>query len=377
MSSKRLRRVGLSKEALDCLSKNNIHSCKDLLSKTKLELLKFLGLSIYKVDEVVELCSKSCAPKPQTCLELWKKRKEKGCHFFQTSLPDLDKVLHGGIPVGTITEISGPAGCGKTQFCLMLSVQCTLSLELGGLAGNVLYIDTESAFSAERLVEIAQAKHPDLCVEEKLVELTSQVFVDTQQTCASLMKRLQTIEEEIIQKKIKLVIVDSMASLVRKEYSTSLGQNLTDRTNFLSQQAALLKYIAETFSIPVVVTNQITTRYDRQHGMSSAEETTDIQLDGDSGYVTTALGNTWSHSVNTRLILQYLTDIERQVMVAKSPIAPFTIFTYTIQQAGLVQKEGGAGHYAGTDPGNQKIRVKSALKLEALTRSMRPDSQDT
>ncbi|XP_033736018.1 DNA repair protein RAD51 homolog 2-like isoform X2 [Pecten maximus] len=360
MSSKRLRRVGLSKEVLDCLSKNSIYSCKDLLSKTKLELLKFLGLGIFKVDEVVQLCSKACAPKPQTCLELWNKRKEKGCHFFQTSLPDLDNVLHGGIPTGTITEISGPAGCGKTQFCLMLTVQCTLPLELGGLAGNVLYIDTESAFSAERLVEIAQAKHPDLFVGDKLVELTSQVFVDTQQTCASLMERLQTIEEEIIQKRVKLVIVDSMASLVRKEYSTSLGRNLTDRTNFLSQQAALLKYIAETFSIPVVVTNQITTRYDRQDDVSRPA----VQLDGETGYVTTALGNTWSHSVNTRLILQYHTDLERQIMVAKSPIAPFTIFTYTIQQAGLVQKEGGAGHYSGTDPGKQKIQVKSALRME-------------
>ncbi|OWF38691.1 DNA repair protein RAD51-like 2 [Mizuhopecten yessoensis] len=98
-----------------------------------------------------------------------------------------------------------------------------------------------------------------------------------------------------------------------------------------------------------------------------------IQLDGDGGYVTAALGNTWSHSVNTRLILQYLTDLERQVMVAKSPIAPFTVFTYTIQQSGLVQKEGGAGHYAGTDPGKQKIKVKSALGMDALTRSTGPD----
>ena len=31
------------------------------------------------------------------------------------------------------------------------------------------------------------------------------------------------------------------------------------------------------------------------------------------GYVTVALGNTWSHNVNTRLILQYLDDDKRQV----------------------------------------------------------------
>ena len=47
-------------------------------------------------------------------------------------------------------QISGPSGCGKTQFCMMLSVIATLPWTLGGLDGSVLYIDTESAFSAER-----------------------------------------------------------------------------------------------------------------------------------------------------------------------------------------------------------------------------------
>ena len=36
---------------------------------------------------------------------------------------------------------------------------------------------------------------------------------------------------------------------------------------------------------------------------------------GDGAYVTAALGNTWSHCVNTRLIVQYLDDIKRQVRI--------------------------------------------------------------
>ena len=34
-----------------------------------------------------------------------------------------DKALNGGIPLQGITEISGEAGSGKTQFCLMLALQ--------------------------------------------------------------------------------------------------------------------------------------------------------------------------------------------------------------------------------------------------------------
>uniref|UniRef100_H3BAV2 Uncharacterized protein n=1 Tax=Latimeria chalumnae TaxID=7897 RepID=H3BAV2_LATCH len=61
-----------------------------------------------------------------------------------------------------------------------------------------------------------------------------------------------------------------------------------------------------------------------------------LSTEGESGYVTAALGNTWSHSVNTRLIVQYLDSHRRQIIVAKSPLAPFSAFTYTIQSSGLV-----------------------------------------
>ena len=47
-------------------------------------------------------------------------------------------------------KIAGPAGCGKTQFCIMLSVLAAVPQDAGGLDANVIYIDTEAAFSASR-----------------------------------------------------------------------------------------------------------------------------------------------------------------------------------------------------------------------------------
>nr|KAF6502210.1 RAD51-like protein B [Molossus molossus] len=55
-----------------------------------------------------------------------------------------------------------------------------------------------------------------------------------------------------------------------------------------------------------------------------------------SSCVTAALGNSWSHSVTTRLIFQNLGSERRQILIAKSPLAPFTSFVYTIQKEGLV-----------------------------------------
>ena len=69
----------------------------------------------------------------------------------------------------------------------------------------------------------------------------------------------------------------------------------------------------------VVVTNQITTRINKSNAADSSYKIKDVDgfdVEGDEevgGHVTAALGNTWSHAVNTRLILQYLDNHYRQV----------------------------------------------------------------
>ncbi|MGH0167248.1 UNVERIFIED_CONTAM: hypothetical protein FKN15_052218 [Acipenser sinensis] len=49
--------------------------------------------------------------------------------------------------------------------------------------------------------------------------------------------RLGGLEEEIISKKAGLVIIDSIASVVRKEFDTSIPGNLSERSSLLSQEA--------------------------------------------------------------------------------------------------------------------------------------------
>ncbi|KAK7105066.1 DNA repair protein RAD51 homolog 2-like isoform X2 [Littorina saxatilis] len=366
MAAKRLQRLDISDELKERLARQGLTTCADVLAKSPLELMKLSGRSGLTVHDLVHRCCLSQAVKPVTALHLLKSR-ERGGTFFATSLPDLDKVLHGGIPTATMTEIAGPAGCGKTQFSMTLSVLATLPVEDGGLGGGVVYIDTEGAFSAKRLLEIAQTRLPQQFQDDSsLKELASQVHIVSVQSCKNLMNRLQSIEEDLIQKKIKLMVLDSVASLVRKEYSNVQG-GMMRRTDFLASEAALLKYIAETFSIPVIVTNQITTRYGQRAPVSSPHTPDDgdgsVEVDGEGSYLTAALGNTWSHSVNTRLILQYLAGDRRQILVAKSPVAPFTCFDFIITKKGVEQDVQGQGHYKGTDPGKQAIQGRAGLSV--------------
>ncbi|XP_033103047.1 DNA repair protein RAD51 homolog 2-like isoform X2 [Anneissia japonica] len=248
MASKKIQRIGLPKSVELSLLK-----CNDLLCKNSVELLSILGVGLRQVEETVLAVSEACTPRVQTALQLKKKINTDRPSFIKTSLTSLDTALHGGLPVGTITEIAGPSGCGKTQFCMMLGVQATMGADRGGLNGAVAYIDTESAFSATRLVQIARSKYPRyFTTDEMFMRLVNNVHIYQETTCSSLLNRLETFEEEMITKGIKLIIVDSIASLVRKEFDNRLYGNLLKRTNLLAKQAAILKNLAENFSIPAL-----------------------------------------------------------------------------------------------------------------------------
>ncbi|XP_048394462.2 DNA repair protein RAD51 homolog 2 isoform X3 [Stegostoma tigrinum] len=304
MSSKKLKRTGLPSELCERLSKYQIVNCQDFLSLSPLDLMRFTGQSIRKVPAFVKTVSKACAPKMVTALEMNAERCSKpSTAFFPTSLSKLDEVLHGGLACGTLTEVTGPSGCGKTQFCMMLSVLATLPIRMGGLDGAVIYIDTESAFSAERLIEIARCRFPNYFDEnQKLIAMTNRIHLYRELTCLDVLKRVESLEEDIIVKGVKLIVVDSVASVVRKEFDTRIQGNLSERSNLLSSEAATLKFLAEEFSIPMII--------------------------------------------------------------AKSPLAPFAVFIFTIQDEGLVlqgEDSQSGSSTEGTDPGLQPIGVRTSF----------------
>ncbi|GCB61379.1 hypothetical protein scyTo_0004083 [Scyliorhinus torazame] len=116
-----------------------------------------------------------------------------------------------------------------------------------------------------------------------------------------------------------------------------------------SEQLSLLIERLSGVHDVVILTNQITTRLNQNRaacsvpgsgvGDSLLPEDCGVSPDGETSYATAALGNTWSHSVNTRLIMQYLDYHSRQIIIAKSPLAPFALFVFTIQDAGLALQE--------------------------------------
>mmetsp|Transcript_13067 Transcript_13067/g.15767 ORF Transcript_13067/g.15767 Transcript_13067/m.15767 type:complete len:505 (+) Transcript_13067:671-2185(+) len=347
MSFRKLSRMGLDADVVQRLAMRNIHTPKDLLAKTELDLMETVDIPLREIQELVRMVSQSICPTPTTLLHLFQRRQEEKTHLF-TNLPALDQNLRGGVPMKGITELVGPAGVGKTQMCQMLAVLGALPLALGGLGGNIMYIDTENKFSSARLVEIACTRFPShFQTPSSHAALSSQVLVVNPPSSDAMHQHLTDLETTVIKKNIKLIIVDSIAALLRAEFSSA---NLIQRQELLGQQAARLKFLSESFSIPVIVTNQVTTSFNRgpansgfgfeQQGRSGArqgtggdEEAGNIAAESES-HLTAALGTKWAHCVNTRLVLE-ATHSYRSIKVAKSPEAPMISLPYMVTSKGI------------------------------------------
>jgi RAD51-like protein 1 len=227
MAGRRLRRLPFTDEVKEKLSRAGIATAKDLLDCAPVELLKTLNCSHDEVLALLREVAAAIAPKPCIAWEHLQIRQQK-IAFLATGLDDLDKALRGGISVGTVTELVGPAGVGKTQFAMMLSVLAALPEEdYGGFGEDcgVLYFDTEGKFQASRLHEMARHKVPryfdhssTLHAEANLSKLLQRVRVSRVHSCEELMEQLERLEATVIEHKVRLVIVDSVAALVRQEF---------------------------------------------------------------------------------------------------------------------------------------------------------------
>eukprot|EP00038_Savillea_parva_P028934 m.67844 g.67844 ORF g.67844 m.67844 type:complete len:436 (+) comp8472_c0_seq2:61-1368(+) len=409
---RRLKRCGIPPEPVARCERKSINTVGDVLSRPMFDLIESVGLTLSQACLLMDRAAaaatpqhctaaillqgghvKTAAPTPSTAstqghacvVDNTTVAHASHQRFISTSVSTLDAALRGGVLAGTVTEIGGPPGAGKTQFCTMMAVQGALPQRAGGLGGTVVFIDTEGAFTAERFVEMARGRcHTNA---QDLVEVVNRVKVIHEPTCASLLARLQSLEELIIKWRVRVVIVDSIASLVRKEYD---AQSSRERSELLATEAALLKRIADKFGIVVLVSNQVTTLFsDRDEYHASAwttsshvhsKDTSDtyepsttagpadveeddndgVMHDVDSGvghgsFVTTALGNTWSHAVNTRLVLEFIEGTaNRLVRIIKSPLVPKASCEVSITSGGLIAAEGSevtlADSHVTTDP---------------------------
>lgn len=182
----------------------------------------------------------------------------------KTGCVEIDELLGGGFRAGTLTEIYGESGSGKTLITIQTAAH-------NSTAGCV-YICTEDLFPAKRF---AQMKH-DVPNFGKNVYIKHITEAHDLLSCArvSLPKLLEKI-------KPALIVIDSIAAPFRSQYS-----NYVQRAEDLTELGITLTSLAQKYNLAVVCINQVTASFDGKDNLLPT------------------LGLAWSNMVCSRLFLK-------------------------------------------------------------------------
>lgn len=162
----------------------------------------------------------------------------------------VDDFLSGGLEKGIITTVFGPSGSGKTNLAMLFLVSRTLKNN-----EKVIFIDTESGFSVERLKQIS----PDFMPVLKNTFLFRPMNFDEQ-------KKLFIYLSKNMPESVKAIIVDSMVMHYRLELGSSDDVNVVNKD--MGKQLSILSFLSAKRNIPVLLTNQVYSNFESKDKVS-------------------------------------------------------------------------------------------------------------
>ena len=167
----------------------------------------------------------------------------------------LDQLLDGGFESGAITECYGQYGSSKTQIAHALCVSC----QVDDPDTVAVFIDTESTFRPERIIQMAKGFGLDPEETLKRIKVAKAYNSDHQMLLAEKV-------EDLIKdgSKVAVVVVDSLTAHFRAEF---IGRGtLAERQQKINKHMRTLAKLADIHNIMVYVTNQVMSKPDAFFG---------------------------------------------------------------------------------------------------------------
>jgi RAD51-like protein 2 len=332
-----LATLDLKNTVIDKLAKASFNTQEDFKGMTITQLAKEASLSYKEALEVMNKIkektggTQSISAQPSIILSqstqkappvLSNTKMTSGLELFEqqkqhliTMCREVDvELLNGGIPCGSVTEICGVPGVGKTQLGMQLAVNVQQPQEMNGCAGRAIYIDTEGSFIVERVEQIAQhfLEHLKTVSHDDKVQSAAVAAMSVDQILSNIhyyrvynyieQCALINILPEYMKQQdppVKLIVLDSVTFHFRYGFDAQ-DNNMLKRTKLLSNMGQQLSKIAQDFSCAVVVMNQVTTK-----------------VEAETSYLAPALGQTWSHQCTNKIYLEFDNQRQQQLRVSK------------------------------------------------------------
>lgn len=218
-----------------------------IASATPHELAEVGDIGVEAAKKAIEVAKSAIEIGFETADQLMERRKNIG--RIKTGSSELDELIGGGVETQSITEFFGRFSSGKSQVGFQLAVNVQKPVEQGGLGGKAIFIDTESTFRPDRIVQLAEAQGMDPN------EVLKGIYTQRAENSDHQMLLAEKAESLIKENNVKLLIVDSLTSHFRADY---IGRGaLSDRQQKLNKHIHLLQRLADTYNMAVYVTNQV------------------------------------------------------------------------------------------------------------------------
>ncbi len=238
--------------------------------------------------------------------------RRKTIKRIPTGSKNFDELLGGGVETQSITECFGKFSSGKSQVGFQLAVNGPLALQDGdGTPSKVLFIDTESTFRPERIVQIAEAAGMDP------QEALKNIFVAKAENSNHQILLLEKAEDMIKKENIRLIIIDSLTSQFRSDY---LGRGaLGERQQKLNKHVHTLQKYADKFNVAIYITNQVMDN----PAILFGDPTTPIG------------GNVLAHAATYRIYLRKSRESKRIARLIDSPSLPEGEAVFKVTMGGV------------------------------------------
>lgn len=281
---------------------------RQIIILTMWELKKITNLSNEDLQLLKSVVSEHFCPRSITC-DILVETDTK----ITTGCASINTILQGGLRRGTITELYGESGSGKTQIGIQAAAhnwpQCCA------------YICTEDLFPIKRFDDIKKGI-PNF---KNNFDYGSTTFVEHVTESKDLLSCVRVRLQKLLTKnKFSLIVIDSVAAPFRVE-----STNYIQRAEEMRELAMCLLTLAQDFNVAVLCTNQVTGAVDRPEDMVPS------------------LGLAWSNMVSTRLYLRKTCKLQtvkaevehntylRELSLIFSPDLPNSVAEFVITPGGL------------------------------------------
>lgn len=237
--------------------------------------------------------------------------RRKSVAKLTTCSKAFDELLGGGLESQAITECFGEFGSGKSQLAHQLAVNVTRGEDEGGLAGDTVWVDTESTFRPERIRQMSEALELDADAILKRIHV-ARAFNSHHQML--LMEKANEMTKDY---PVRLVVIDSLTAHFRAEY---IGRGvLAERQQLLNKHIHELMRFGDVHNAVIYVTNQVSAKPDAFFG----DPTRPIG------------GHIVGHSATFRVYLRKSKGGKRIARLIDSPNLPEAEAVFTVSEEGI------------------------------------------